>query len=314
MRFTAEFLAKAVAGSARESAALFPVLRKCAAAGAAKSKAAPHADDIAQELWLFLKKNSQRLDESYNIEPYLIETARKMSLAYNRKYSFFGTEGTDDKRADGMCNLAGAEVVSHEEATDSLLEATDQDLAMQYLLKESPALRAAAGSASDPEEDPDMLKRAHTLKRKAELSEEQKKLREWRLEGGLSQVEMADRVGIKLSTYQAYEYGKTKSVPIQVMESARNVKANPQFSYVQKLYRNKSMGQVANEWLARLGLPPDSVTELAQVLNIEKSTVSRWFNPRHDIVPTPETIATHERRINAEERWIKSRDRRHKAH
>jgi transcriptional regulator with XRE-family HTH domain len=314
MKFSAEFLAKAVAGSPREAALLAPVMRKCAGAGAAKSNAFEHVDDVEQELWLFLMKNASRLDEAYNVEPYLIETARKMSLAYNRKYSFFGTEGSEDLRGDGISDLAGNEVSSQDEAIDALTEQTEQQRAMDYLLSKSPALRAVIGQDVEPEEDAEMRKKALPLKAARTLSPEQRELRKMRLDLGLSQIDMASRVGCKLPTYQAYEYGKTSSVKAAVMDAARKLKIDPKFSYVDQVYGKKSMRVIANDWAARLGLNADSPTELAAVLGVDKSTCSRWFDKKLTVVPDMEKMVTYERRVNDEEKWLKSRKKARKVH
>ncbi len=314
MKFSAEFLSKAIAGAPQESAVLAPVVRKCAGAGAAKSQAFVHVEDVEQELWLFLMKNASRLDEAYNIEPYLIETARKISLAYNRKFSFYGTDGSEDLRSDGLSDMSGREVNSQAEAMDALAEKTEQEQAMDYLLRNSPALRLAIDKETEAEEDPEMRKKVLPLKKARELSPEQRELRKIRLNLGLSQIEMASKVGCKLPTYQAYEYGKTSSVKQEVMDAARKIKINPKFSYIDQLYRNKSMRVIANEWCARLRIPPDSPTELGAILNVDKSTCSRWFDKEANVIPPMEKMVTYERRVNEEESWLKARSKARKAH
>jgi DNA-binding XRE family transcriptional regulator len=338
MKFTSDFIAKAIAGSRKEAAELAPVIRKCAQAGAAKSGALVHADDIEQELWMFLMENKDRLDDEYNIEPFLIKTAMYKGMTHNRKFEFFGTEGSDEVREIGLANLAGKEVVTSEEAADALIEQTEQQTAMDYLLSQSSTLRAAiaqsenevvdnrARSAAnevvgdgdrelqsadndDGIEDEEMRKKPRQLKCFKELSPEAKELRRIREDARLSQVEMAARCGIKLSTYQAYEYGKTFNVNEEVLAIARKIKANPDHIKVEEQYARRSMRSIVTEWFDRLSMDVGSCTELGKIIGVDRSTISRWLDKQSTIFPSSDSLLTYETRVKQEVEYRKTRDR-----
>jgi transcriptional regulator with XRE-family HTH domain/DNA-directed RNA polymerase specialized sigma24 family protein len=320
MKFSKEFIAKAVSGSRLEAAALAPVIRKCAAAGASKSKTQAAPDDVEQELWIFLLRNHERLDEEYNIEPYLIDTARNIALSLNRRFAMFGTFGSEDTRPDGLVNMMGGEVSSAEEAISGLIDRTAQQQALDELMRMSPGLRAAANEVEDAPGEDDMLKKKPKAAKTAAKSAakpstpgpEHRELRRIRMDNHLTQAEMAAKIGCKLPTYQAYEYGKTETVNPAVMEAARKIKENKDFSYIAQLYKRKTMSQIARAWCDRLKIPTGNVSALARVVGVDKSTVSRWMKPMSEVEPDMERMATYERRVNAEERWLKQQEARHR--
>jgi transcriptional regulator with XRE-family HTH domain len=55
------------------------------------------------------------------------------------------------------------------------------------------------------------------------------------------------------------------------------------------------------------------VTQLAKVVGVDKGTVSRWMKSMSEVEPELDRLATYERRVNAEERWLKERQAEHKA-
>jgi transcriptional regulator with XRE-family HTH domain len=272
---------------------------------------------VEQELLIFLSKHSDRLDDDYNIEPYLIKTAQNIALAYQRKFAFYGTEG-EDSRVERAETVAGPE----EEEAGDLAEVMDQQAALEYLLSQSSALRAIK---EDKEAGKPMnIQHSNTSNtdRKGEesgqkyiRSAQQDALRNLRLQFGLSQGEMASRLGLKITTYQAYEYARTKGVPDSVMEAARNLSIDPEHSYVMALYGNRPMRDIALEWSKRMGIAPDSPVELAKALGIDKSNTSRWLDPEKDVRLTAEDLLKYERRVAEEERYFKaSQQRRRQLH
>jgi DNA-directed RNA polymerase specialized sigma24 family protein/DNA-binding XRE family transcriptional regulator len=242
MRFTREFIRQAAQGDPSACRTLWPILVRCAVAGA--RKAGVHdgdngADDVAQELWLFFSANYERLNPEYNIEPFLIESARMLGMAHVRKLSTFGTggmpgEGDDDRLPAERPNQDpfGDSAGFAEPLDDAIL---DSDRAMKALLLRSPALRKAArsdvkaerervingasGAVASGEAQPARRKLAHSL------SADHLELRAIRERLSIPQGQMASMVGVKLCTYQVYEYGKAKKVPPRVMDAARGLMA-----------------------------------------------------------------------------------------
>ena len=310
MRFSKDDIKKAMWGDPQCWKELAPVIRKCAASGARRSKAEAHVDDVEQELYLFLMKNYGRLDEDYNIEPYLIETARKISLAYKRKFAFFGTEG-EDKRVDGIASLMGQEVASHEEAGTALVSKTDQDMALDYLMGKSSELRRASEQSKADNVNTQSTENGEKKTRKFHRTPEQTALRRIREEAGLTQIDMAARMGLKLPTYQSYEYGRTKSVRQDVMERARKISIKPEYSYIKALYGDQSMRDIALGWAKRMQIEPTGKA-LSEELNINKSNTSRWLNPNSKVQLTPNELLSYERKVKDIEEFKKSLAERHK--
>lgn len=315
MRFTKEFIAKALAGDAVASKELAKVLETCAVAGCRKARLVEHAGDVQQELWFFLLENSDRLDENYNIEPYLIETARRKAQGFQRKFGSYGTEG-EESRVEGVAGLAGNEVSSSEEATEAMLTEADQQAAMKALLKSSPALRKSINQKADNMHTTNAAaqssSKSASSKGKA-LHPDQEALRRLRSSAGLTQAVMATRLGLKLPTYQAYEYGHTKKVPARVMEAARNLAIDPAYSYVMALYHGRPMHEIANEWARRMGIGQDKPAELARALHVNKSNTSRWLNPKANVKLSPEELLTYDRRVAKEEEFYQNSLKRHRA-
>jgi DNA-binding transcriptional regulator YiaG len=308
VKFSKEFLDKVVAGSGPECREIKPVIHKCAMAGAAKCKAMIHADDIEQELWCFLVKNVARLDSAYNIEPYLIETARNIALSYNRKYAFHGTEGIDEALEIGISDLGGGTVASAEEAIDGMIEGVSQDQAMDYLLQRSASLRCAANQSFDDYGEDGMKSAPNngtTARSRARtIAPDQQELRSIRMKCGFGQFEMAQALGVKLATLQAYEYGKTHTVNEDVMIRARALLKDTDFTYMQALFHGRSMAAIANEWAKRLGVRKGDISGLARMIGVNKSTVSRWFNTEERSRPNTWELVRYEAIVCRQEQLL----------
>lgn len=164
----------------------------------------------------------------------------------------------------------------------------------------APELAKAVASVEGNMIKRDRVRNQHTAKR---LNIEQKELRNLRAKAGLSQPEMAVRLNVKLSTLQSYEYGRTKRVPPEIIAAARRVVGDANYYAARSLYRDKSISQIATAWMKRLRIQHGSFSDLAAVLSVDRSTVSRWFdeNPQSRQEPSIGQIAEYERAINAAE-------------
>lgn len=136
-------------------------------------------------------------------------------------------------------------------------------------------------------------------------------LRRLRKHLGLTQPDMAGRLGVKLSTYRAYEYGTLKKVPEKVALAARSLSIDPQYSYIQALYGGRPMRDVAHEWAQRMGIAKDSCTDLATALGVNKSTVSRWLDPQEAVQLSTEELIRYDRRVAQEEAYFLASRKRH---
>lgn len=307
MKFTREGIKQILAGRARRDV-LANIIKKCAISGAEKSNATPHIDDIEQELWIFLNSKVQTLDEGRNIEPWLIEVARLTGLTYRRKFSMFGTEGEDARvdEDDNVRSLNDVDVYS-EDDDGRKVDRLDQEKAAQSLLAGSAWLREQARR-----EEGHGLQGVKNKGADNELGNEnmsrtpnpdQKKLRNLRLKLGLTQTGMALRLGIKLPTYQAYEYARTKAVPRDTMKAAKLLASDHRYSYVEEKYGGRAMADIAAEWAKRMGVTPNSPAALADALGINKSTTSRWYRRDDTARIEPEELLIYEDRVRRQAKF-----------
>lgn len=97
----------------------------------------------------------------------------------------------------------------------------------------------------------------------------------------LTQSEMAVELNLKQSTYLSYEYKRVQTVPRSVQEDAERLlalqgKDNKRNAWYAK-FANMSMKEIAYDWAKRLDVEPTNVTQFANRLGVNKSTVSRWI-------------------------------------
>lgn len=298
MRFTKEMIAGALAGKPDDSKLIGDAVRRCARAGSAKARAADHADDVEQELWIFLMRNSDRLNEEYNLEPYLIQTARNIALSHARKFNSYGTDG-EDTRGDESVGIDGGFLdPSGNSGFDALL---DRQAAMDAIKRKHPGIGKPTTINRTPKD------RTVMKNDRPKLSHDQEELRSLRMSLGLTQTLMSARLGLKLPTYQAYEYGRTKGVPKKVMVEAKKLQADPEYSSTENKYKGMTMREIAQSWSKRIGLGPNNPQKLAMALGINKSSTSRWLNGDSDVKLTTTELVIYERRVELEEAYRKKR-------
>lgn len=94
---------------------------------------------------------------------------------------------------------------------------------------------------------------------------------------GLTQPEMAVRLGMPLSTYHAYEYARVRNVPKDILANVQTMvdRASEEACPFEK-YQGMSMVQISDVWAERVDVDPSNVTAFALRLGVNKSTVSRW--------------------------------------
>lgn len=161
--------------------------------------------------------------------------------------------------------------------------------------------------AALPSEEPAMMaprKYGRATSEKAAL------LKTLRQAGGLTQVEMAERLGLKVPTYQSYEYGRS-GIPAHVLEAAKKVSVTPEYTFIRSRYFGKTMTEIAREWCKRLRIAPPSPTRLAHIMMVNKGTASRWLDPTVTVKMTPPELLQYEHRVQAEEEFLKVAAERH---
>jgi DNA-binding transcriptional regulator YiaG len=113
--------------------------------------------------------------------------------------------------------------------------------------------------------------------------------------------EMASKLGVRMATYQSYEYGRVRAVPQDVMDRARALLDDQSYSYAREKYGSRSIQDILKEWAARMSVDP-TVSDLARMLGINKSTTSRWLDGQVD--PTPYELVRLESIVLQQERRL----------
>jgi len=242
MRFEKGFVTAAVNGDAKKALILAPIMKRCASIACAKHGRQEYADDVAQELWMFLAKNHRRINEAFNVEPFFLRVCNYIFLALHRRYGMHGTGSLPGESGDFMSDEAldsalladnDNEIYEMEEGFSE--SAYDAERAINKLMSKSPALRVGIFHEAQKSMLATPSGAKHdTSSRDVSLSSDQQEIKRLRCTAGMTQRKMAMTLGIRLCTYQSYEYGRTKGVPASIMEQARSLasthNADPRYS------------------------------------------------------------------------------------
>ena len=243
----------------------------------------------------------------------------------------------DDLGATGMAGLDGREIVEWIDR-DPFVDVLSRRNALEFLRGRSKTLQDIEEGVFnvEPQEPPDMKpiissnghqtvaphffeaddsvtpdgsQAAESLERRKAKGLDPSKithrqLRDIRIKLGLSQVEMSEKLGVKLPTYQSYEYGKTHTVNEDVLTRARQLALEDDYSFTREKFSGKNMAEIARNWAERLGVDPERVTEFASTMGVNKSTVSRWLtkNPVPNVwelIRYEDIVSRQERRLRA---------------
>lgn len=229
MKFSRAFIRKAVRGDEVCAKAVYQVLRHCAGVACSKQKLLVYADDVANEMWFFLRDNYRRIDPDYNLEPFMIRVAEFVLKAHYRHFGMYGTGGLPGEDGDSGFAEDSREsaLAEHQESSAPTIEnesSMDTQRAIQDLLTRSASLRR------DIRVEQEMLLSGvqpaaprGAARRNFTITDEQKRMKDMRVAMKFTQRKMAFLLGIRLCTYQSYEYGRTLSVPPGIMEQMRDL-------------------------------------------------------------------------------------------
>ncbi|WAW10182.1 hypothetical protein NB640_00465 [Oxalobacter vibrioformis] len=112
-------------------------------------------------------------------------------------------------------------------------------------------------------------------KSKAQLSKEQQELVDIKNTLGLRHQDFAIMLDIGLPRLSSYTYGRTASVPADVMKTARQLLAeNSKMSMQIREKFARPMSEILDEWAEKLGTRSDA--QLAALLGVVSMTINRW--------------------------------------
>lgn len=122
------------------------------------------------------------------------------------------------------------------------------------------------------------------------LTPEQKRIVEVRMALGMTQPEFADALNIEVPRLSSWEYGRTKSVPDWVPEAVEALMRNGNAKYekAQKLFGNKKMSQIVDQWRKQLHIEEGDIFSLAHVIGVSEPTIRRWY--ADEVRPTIQSL------------------------
>lgn len=306
---------------------LYNVVRHCARIGVARANAHSLMDDVHQEVaMLVIERLIHVYDERRDVEPYLIDTCRRIALGMRRAHTreVLFSQGGDDDDNDWQNAIADpdskdlAEVMVEQEA-EARAAAAVVALSKALTAAEpsppapsAPKLEAApqAGAAPAPakggkkagEKLPSWYKprrggAAGGASRPArEVSERGLELREIRTKLRYTHGQMADALAVEPHVVRNLEYGMKVEIPDELLERARALLAKHEGDFG---VLTMSAPDLVRSWCGRLGLEEEDYSGLARYIGTDRSTTFRWL--RNEGAPKPARIRHVEAMVQLEE-------------
>jgi len=283
-------------GEPRAMKGLMSVIRKSARIACNKIGAESIEEDVAQEVAvLFLNRLIHKFDESYNAEPLLIETCRRVALAMLRRNREVCVEDVGE-----LIDNENDAINIHDDLDSSPVSYLDQQKALKALgmakgLDGQQRKRAGNNHAGNKP-------RGRSVRM---LSESCARLREIRVSLGIPQESFSAQLGIPTATLLSYEYGRTRKVPDHIMEKAEEIFEREHVVAKQTLAQaERPMREIINEWAELLQVEPDDVTTISEILGVAKSTIHRWMDG--EMRPRPRELNAYIRSVKLIAKRIRS--------
>jgi Uncharacterized protein conserved in bacteria len=280
----------------KEPAAVADLLRlcqQCARVGAAKVGAQSFTNDIVQDMMLLvLERFLPAYDGEREVEPFLIEAARRMGLGYQRRH---GREILLPEREDGGDPLhqvaddvaATADVAAIEEETNRRAAEARAALIARMRERQSAASGGRANAAKPAAvktrkpsktarrrmrgDDPRLLLRQARANRPAV-----QRLRAIRRKLGLTQEQMAIALGLTPNAIRSLEYGLVDGRPDLLLKKAQGLLR----AHGANFDGTASIQDCMQRWCRMLKVPEHDMLALGQHIGVHRSTLFRWRTGR----------------------------------
>lgn len=205
----------------------------------------------------------------------------------------------DTQTATKRMAAALQRVISGEQTVaDSGVFQIEQDPLVRIVLKKPETDDELETPASTTQRNAQNATGEKKTRGKTELSADQQELVDIGSKLGLRNQDYAFALGIGLPRLSSYIYGRTASVPDEVMKKARALFAEEPLR-VERLKRfNRPMSKIFEEWETRLN--PKTDEDLATMLGVTKMTIYRWRND--ETKPDPTALARYEQWIGEYEK------------
>jgi DNA-directed RNA polymerase specialized sigma24 family protein/transcriptional regulator with XRE-family HTH domain len=312
--------------SATLATSILPLIARFARATANRMGRGVEADDLAQEVWLLLEKSILgKYDPSYPLEPFLLEYTRRVGMSLRRSWNetLLLDQDTQDlrKAANGASNehtafegdedfLASSAFFHRDGSTEIDETEIDKSIALErirqllYTEKQMksteknpmlmPGVTLRGVSTADKPKLPNPERRQPRAKK---LLPDHQELNDIHNELGWRQQEFADELGIGVPRLVSYLYGKTNTVPADIMEKARALyqQEKEAAATARGKFDGRKMADILVEWAEKLDLPYDDNAALAAVTGATVPTVTRW--KKENSRPSIQGLLRYEHRV-----------------
>lgn len=138
-----------------------------------------------------------------------------------------------------------------------------------------PSSETPGKRAKREREEKKVKRQVSKSKSKVQLSKEQQELVDIKNTLGLRHQDYAIMLDIGLPRLSSYTYGRTASVPAEVMKTARQLLAeNSKMTMQLREKFSRPMSEILDEWAEKLGTRSDA--QLAALLGVVSMTINRW--------------------------------------
>lgn len=270
-------------------AELMKVCSKCARIGTSKVGALGFADDIAQDMaMVVLEKFLPSYDGEREIEPFLIEMARRMGLSYYRRHSREPAVGERPDGADPITNLEDAGLIASAQAEEdeedraalaarNTLVARMRERAAARNARPAQARKPAPAKSRRRRRVPDSAsERLHHVRQLRAMRPAVRELISLRHKMGLTQQQMALELNLTPNAIRSLEYGVVRGNPEALLEKARALAA----ANASDFDASEPAAKLMLRWCRKLGLPADDMSGLSSVVGVHRSTLFRWRTER----------------------------------
>lgn len=289
-------------------AQLMEVCRTCARIGAHKAGAHAFADDIAQDLVMFvLERFLPRYDPKRDVEPYLIESARRMGLAYGRRHSKEYLVGAREEGVDPVALMVDQEIRAEERLVEDeveLMAGRAKEILIQRMRARNGASKPRPSMRTPAAPEPARPRRERPAAKPAPMSEAEARAEQARLARvarpavqslvqvrrrvGLTQEEMARALGLSDNSIRSIEYGVVAGDPEGLLRKARELERRHK-----RIDADLPGPELIRRWCKMLRLNEGDTVELSRLIGVHRSTLYRWSVS--ETQPHPHRV----RRLNA---------------
>jgi transcriptional regulator with XRE-family HTH domain len=265
---------------------------------------------------VFHRKIAIKFNPEYPIEPILLECARRIGLSMKcSRHETPETDMSDPHSTENVFRLEDQLLTELDESEIErriALEKIEEQLYthQEIIPKMSNTMLMPGLSFGDHKnKKPGLPDSPRKQPSKLKLTPEHEELKSIRQQLGWTQQQFADELGMGLPCLASYEYGRTKGVPEQIINKARNLLEQEASAAkrIKSKFDGRSMESILTEWSQILGLEAkkeqeekegkkfNENRELSIATGASIPTIVRWKNG--DTRPSVQGLLRYEKRI-----------------